>query len=66
MLKQIGYFHYGSEDRSDPVRALELAIDDFGGTSVVADSVIVLPEAFNLTDHYQASTTAHLKTTVEA
>jgi predicted amidohydrolase len=66
MLKQIGYFHQGCEIRSDPVQALQKAIDDKGGTVVVADSLIVLPEAFNLTEHYDAATVAHVKPSVEA
>jgi hypothetical protein len=53
MLKQLGYFHYGSEQRSSPIGALERAIDEAGGRPKVENSLIVLPEAFNLRVTYE-------------
>jgi hypothetical protein len=52
-LRQIGYFHCGNEDKSDPVGALTKAIESEGGKSKVENSLIVLPEAFNLKVTYE-------------
>jgi predicted amidohydrolase len=48
VLEQIGFFHHGSEDRSNPLDSLETAIKKAGGKEKVKSSLIVLPEAFNL------------------
>ena len=53
MLKRLGYFHYGSEDRSKPIGSLEVAINEACKHSEVKDSLIVLPEAFNLRVPYE-------------
>lgn len=43
-FKSIGHYHFGSDDKDDPVESLkqELNGSDYG------DSLIVLPDAFNV------------------
>ena len=48
-IKRIGFFHFGSDDKSDPILALQQSIrsQDPG-----KNCLIVIPEAFNLRNSY--------------
>lgn len=50
-LKRIGVFHFVS-DKSDPVSSLRAALNDARAKSDLSNSLIVLPEAFNLGRDY--------------
>lgn len=53
MIRQVGFFHFGSEDKSDPFGQLEDEMERVhrGGCDF-SDSLIVLPEAFNIGRDY--------------
>jgi hypothetical protein len=55
MLQKIGFFHFGAEDKGQPVRslirALEASISE-RGDRYLDDALIVLPEAFNIRTTY--------------
>jgi hypothetical protein len=55
MLRSVGLFHFVSEDKSDPIRSLQAALLDAGARDDLAESLIVLPEAFNLGRGYWSS-----------
>jgi hypothetical protein len=46
-IKRVGFFHFGGNDKSDPVGSLQTEIGKFSGVQLT-DSLIVLPEAFNV------------------
>jgi hypothetical protein len=48
MPKKVGFFHFGSDERTMPDRLLERAMEEAGGTPCLRQSIIVLPEAFNI------------------
>jgi hypothetical protein len=45
-IKRVGFFHFGSNIKDDPVGSLEHEIGKFAETELES-SLIVLPEAFN-------------------
>ena len=45
-IKRIGFFHFGENNKADPVRSLEEEVARHS-PSALKDSLIVLPEAFN-------------------
>jgi predicted amidohydrolase len=53
MPKKLGVFHFGSDDRKMPDRLLEGSIEEAGGKAYVCQSVIILPEAFNIGVKYE-------------
>lgn len=53
-LKRIGVFHFVSRDRSDPIKSLSAALNDARAKSDLSNSLIVLPEAFNLGRDYDS------------
>lgn len=53
MVRQVGFFHFGNEDKSDPFGQLEYEMElARRDGSNFSDSLIVLPEAFNLGRDY--------------
>jgi hypothetical protein len=46
--KKIGLFHFGSDERRPPCVLLEKSMEDAGGLACLRESIIVLPEAFNI------------------
>lgn len=50
MLNGVGFFHFGSPDKSTPLRSLvqELEKKAAQGGELLKGALIVLPEAFNL------------------
>jgi predicted amidohydrolase len=58
MLTKIGFFHYGREERTQPLRSLRISLKA-AGKDYVKDSLIVLPEAFNIKTKYQKGTGPH-------
>src|SRR3989442_2606033 len=62
MLGRIGFFHFGKHhDR--PTEELRLAIDDAGDLS---DSLIVLPEAFNIRKAYRDQAPCNIERSVRS
>lgn len=55
MLKNIGVFHFCSEDRTQPLESLRISIQEAGGKAALKDSLVVLPEAFNILTKYESS-----------
>jgi hypothetical protein len=53
-IKRIGFFAFGSNDKSDPVGSLEIELEK-KPESQLKDSLIVLPEAFNSGADYKTS-----------
>ena len=53
MLKKIGFFHFGSEDRKRPLESLTASMKEAGGKPHLRESLIVLPEAFNIGVKYE-------------
>jgi hypothetical protein len=52
-LQSVGVFHFGDTDRGCPVRSLEHELEKSEG---IANSLVVLPEAFNIPDGYHVGT----------
>jgi hypothetical protein len=52
-IEKIGFFHFGGDNRSDPMGSFMEALDRAtAGKQTSAGSLIVLPEAFNILDDY--------------
>jgi predicted amidohydrolase len=51
--KKIGFFHFGSDERKAPDGLLEKAMEEAGGAPCLRESLIVLPEAFNVGVKYE-------------
>ena len=49
MFKRVGFFHFG-HDHDDPIGSLRKALEE---AAEVSDSLIVLPEAFNIGKKYR-------------
>lgn len=47
-LARVGFFHFGSEDQSDPIGSLRASLRE----KSPVDSLIVVPEAFNICNGY--------------
>jgi hypothetical protein len=68
-LTKIGCFHYGNPDKSNPIGSLEDAIHRGlfdNGEHCLKDSLIVLPEAFNLLGEYKPSAGYNLDHSIPA
>jgi hypothetical protein len=50
-IKKIGFFHFGSVEKNDPIRSFEVELQKEPGPQW-RDSLIVLPEAFNVLKGY--------------
>lgn len=55
MLQRIGFFHYGSADKAAPSDSLRASLKD-ASAGDLRDSLIVLPEAFNIVGEYHCTT----------
>ena len=56
VIAKLGFFHYGSPDKTEPVAALEAALARRVAEEPLSESLIVLPEAFNIgKPYYDAS-----------
>lgn len=49
---KIGFFHFGSGDQSDPVGSLRASLLEASRTARLDESLVVLPEAFNIKNGY--------------
>ena len=58
MLKNIGFFHF-EVNHNNPIRSLEAALDDTKKREEISDSLIVLPEGFNICKFYKAPGTCN-------
>jgi hypothetical protein len=54
-IKRIGFFHFGSDEKTDPVGSLEIEIAKLSEPEL-KDSMIVLPEALNARKGYYRPT----------
>jgi hypothetical protein len=52
MLQKIGFFHFANPDKSQPLASLKARLDERGKDDL-KDSIVVLPEAFNLIGEYE-------------
>ncbi|HPT25883.1 MAG TPA: hypothetical protein PLZ95_05645 [Bryobacteraceae bacterium] len=53
-INNIGFFHFGSDDKSDPMRSLAISLEKAVTTKrCLTGSLLVLPEAFNIRNDYQ-------------
>jgi len=50
--RKVGFFHFGSDNRKMPDQLLEKAMEEAGGWPCLRESLIVLPEAFNIGVNY--------------
>jgi hypothetical protein len=58
MLTQLGFFHFANSDKSQPLGSLEESISvklTREGQDGLRNSLVVLPEAFNLKGEYEQS-----------
>jgi hypothetical protein len=51
MLQKIGFFHFANPDKSQPLASVKARLDERGKDDL-KDSLVVLPEAFNLKGEY--------------
>ena len=53
-LAKLGFFHFGSQDQSDPVESLQTSLQETSKSETLDDTLLVLPEAFNAQNGYDA------------
>lgn len=52
ILRKIGFFHFGEGEQSDPPASLRAALSETSQQEDLTDSLIVVPEAFNIRNGY--------------
>jgi predicted amidohydrolase len=55
MLRQIGFFHFCGEDRSDPVGSLRASLVEAARSADISGALVVTPEGFNIPNGYLGS-----------
>ena len=60
MLQKIVFFHFANPEISQPLASLKARLDE-RGKGDLKDSLVVLPEAFNLKGEYTPRTDYHVE-----